>query len=73
MLSSIRFYLSWRLLPFFDTVDRATAYQGTYEPSLVFLSLSIAVLARILVAEDNPVNQDVVVGLLQALGCDGSR
>jgi PAS domain S-box-containing protein len=39
------YYLSWRLLPFFDTVDRATAYQGTYESSLVFLSLSIAVLA----------------------------
>jgi two-component system, sensor histidine kinase and response regulator len=39
------FYLNWRLLPFFGTVDGATAYQGTYEPSLVFLSLSIAVLA----------------------------
>ncbi len=38
-------YLNWQLLPFFDTVDRATAYQGTYEPGLVFLSLSIAVLA----------------------------
>jgi PAS domain S-box-containing protein len=39
------YYLSWRLLPFFEGVDRATAYQGTYEPTLVFLSVSIAVLA----------------------------
>jgi PAS domain S-box-containing protein len=38
-------YLNWRLLPFFDPVDRAAAYQGTYDPALVFLSLSIAILA----------------------------
>jgi len=39
------YYLNWRLLPFFDAIDRTTAYQGTYQPSLVFLSLSIAILA----------------------------